>query len=125
MFPKTADQTAAPPIPARNPGSNAGKSVLGTDLKITGEIVTSGAVEILGEVDGNIAADALTVGHEGRVSGAVRATNVEVRGRLDGRVDSESFTMRSTSQVLADVSYTSLVIESGAQIEGRFSKPAR
>ncbi len=120
---KTADQTAAPPIPQRQPGSNAGKSLLGSDLKITGEIISSGTVEVLGEVDGNIAADTLTVGNDGRISGSVRATTIEVKGRLEGKVDSQTFTMRATSQVAADISYAALIIESGASIEGRFTKP--
>lgn len=126
MFSKTADPTAAPsspPSPSRPGGNNASRSVLGPDLKITGEIVSSGTVEVLGEVDGNLTADTLTIGTEGRISGSVRAGTVEVKGRLDGKVDSNTFTMRASARVAADVSYVSLVIESGATIEGRFSKP--
>ncbi|MDB5658074.1 MAG: hypothetical protein JWS10_689, partial [Cypionkella sp.] len=47
---------------------------------------------------------------------------VEVKGKLDGRVDSQTFTLRAAAQVAADISYTTLIIESGAQIEGRFTK---
>ena len=121
MFSKTADPTSSPLPPVG--GSNASRSVLGTDLKITGEITSSGTIEVLGEVDGNITAATLTVGSSGRVSGSVTANTIEVVGRLDGKVDSGSFTMRAASQVAADVSYSSLVIESGAQIEGRFARP--
>ena len=122
MFSKTADPTASPaPRPAGN--GNAARSILASDLKITGEITSSGTIEVLGEVDGNITAATLTVGSSGRVSGSVTANTIEVVGRLDGKVDSGSFTMRAASQVAADVSYSSLVIESGAQIEGRFARP--
>ncbi|MBE2275056.1 MAG: polymer-forming cytoskeletal protein [Rhodobacteraceae bacterium] len=123
MFSKSADPTSAPPIPARSGGSNVGKSVLGQDLKITGEVVSSGVVEVLGEVEGNLSAETLTIGNDGRISGAVRANSIEVKGRLDGRVDSESFAMRSSAQVVAEITYSTLVIESGARIEGRFSSP--
>ncbi len=123
MFNKTADPTS-PPIsrPAAPPGGNSAKSILGSDLRITGEISCSGTVEIMGEIDGNITAHALIVGQEGRVSGSVKADSVEVKGRLDGKVDSQNFAMRSTSNVAADITYGSLVIESGAQIEGRFTR---
>ena len=124
MFSKTADPTGAP-VPRPASSTNASRSVLGPDLRITGEITSSGTVEVLGEIDGNISADSLTIGNEGRISGAVRAATIEVKGRLDGKVESGSFTMRASAQVTADIAYQSLIIESGAQIEGRFSRPAR
>lgn len=126
MFSKTSDPTSAPAVPAAagrvKSGSNANSSVLGADLKITGEVISAGTIEILGEIDGNITADQLTIGSEGRVSGSVRANTIEVRGRVEGKVDCDSFIMRAASVVTADVTYASLSIESGATIEGRFIK---
>ncbi|NPD15687.1 polymer-forming cytoskeletal protein [Xinfangfangia sp. D13-10-4-6] len=122
MFSKTADQTSEPAAPHGAGRSNANRSVLGPDLKITGEITSTGALEILGEVDGNITADGLIVGQNGRVSGTVNAGSVEVNGRLDGKVSSRQFVMRSAAQVAADIGYQTLVIESGAVIEGRFTR---
>ena len=123
MFSKTADPTSAPtPSRPAAPGGNAGRSVLGADLRITGEITTTGSVEILGEIDGNITANGLIVGQEGRVTGSVSAQTVEVRGKLDGKVACDSFTLRSSAQVKADITTAGIVIESGAQIEGRFLK---
>jgi len=126
MFSKTADPTSAPsPAVSRptSPGSNAGRSVLGADLRITGEISTTGSVEVLGEIDGNITAHGLTIGQEGRVKGSVSANMVEVKGKLDGKVACESFTLRSTAEVKADVTTAGIVIESGAVMDGRFLKP--
>lgn len=123
MFSKTADPTSVPtPSRPAAPGGNAGRSVLGADLRITGEITTTGSVEILGEIDGNITANGLIVGQEGRVTGSVSAQTVEVRGKLDGKVTCDSFTLRSSAEVKADVTTAGIVIESGAQIEGRFLK---
>lgn len=117
MFSKPADPMNAPPRPGI---SNTGKSVLGSDLKIVGEITSSGSIEILGEVDGNLTARNVAIGGEGRVKGTIQAETVEVKGALDGRVATGGFTLRATAQVEADVMYTTLVIESGAQIEGSF-----
>ena len=121
MFSKTAEPNSAPAPRSRGTG-NAALSVLGSDLKITGEISSTGAVEVYGEIDGNITAETITVGAEGRVSGALSAKSVEVKGHVDGKIFTQSFTMRASSQVTADVSYSTTVIETGAQIEGRFSK---
>ena len=120
MFSKTADPTVTPPTTGALRTSNA-KSVLAQDLRITGEITSSGSIEILGEVDGTIHARGLTVGPEGRVSGTVTAEVVEIKGKLDGKVVSESFTLRAAAEVVAEVTYTTLVIESGASIEGTFA----
>lgn len=124
MFSKTADPTSAPPVarPA-SAGSNSARSVLGADLRITGEITSAGSVEVLGEIDGNITANGLIIGQEGRVKGSISAHSVEVKGTLDGKVGCESFTLRSTAQVKADVRTNAIVIESGAEIDGRFLKP--
>jgi len=123
MFSKTADPTSLPSIPRpATPGSNAGRSVLGADLRITGEVVTTGSVEVLGEIDGNISAHGLLIGQEGRVKGSIEADTVEVKGRLDGKVACQSFTLRSSASVKADVTTAGIVIESGAVMEGRFLK---
>lgn len=124
MFSKTSDPTSAPSVPRPSaPGTNSARSVLGADLKITGEITSSGSVEVLGEIDGNITANGLIVGNEGRVKGSINAHTVEVKGKLDGKVSCENFTLRASSEVKADVNTSALVIESGATIEGRFLKP--
>ena len=124
MFSKTAEPTSAPPVarPATT-GSNSARSVLGADLRITGEITSAGSVEVLGEIDGNITANGLIIGQEGRVKGSVNAHTVEVKGKFDGKVICETFTLRASSEVKADVTTGGLVIESGARIEGRFLKP--
>ena len=119
MFSKTSDPTAAPSTAGR-PASNT-KSVLAQDLKIVGEITCNGTIEVLGEIEGNLSARGLVVGAEGRVAGSVVADAVEVKGKLNGRVSSDSFTLRAAARVAADITYTTLVIESGAQIEGTFT----
>ena len=43
-----------------------------------------------------------------------------MKGALDGRVATGGFTLRATAKVEADITYATVVIESGAQIEGSF-----
>ena len=123
MFSKSPEPTTsatAPVVSNRSGGGNT-KSVLASDLRITGEISSTGTIEVLGEIEGNLTARGLIVGAEGRVNGTVSAEMVEVKGRLDGRVSTQTFALRATAEVAADVTYTTLVIESGALIEGKFS----
>lgn len=117
MFNKTADPTNAPV------GRNANtKSIFAADLKISGEVSSAGDIEMAGEVDGNITARSISIAADGRMNGAVKAETVEVKGQLDGQVEAGSFALRASAKVAADVAYATLVIESGAHIEGRFSK---
>ncbi|NEY92089.1 bactofilin family protein [Tabrizicola oligotrophica] len=121
MFSKTADQTPAPPRAPAGATSNT-RSVLGADLKITGDIRSSGSVELLGEVEGTIQAQSLIIGGDGLMSGDISADTVEIKGRLSGQIASQSLTLRAAAQVTGNVAYSTLVIESGAQIEGRFTR---
>jgi cytoskeletal protein CcmA (bactofilin family) len=123
MFTKTEPMTSssAPSVPnAARPGGNS-KSILASDLRIVGEISSTGQIEVLGEVEGNLVAKGLLIGTEGRVSGTVHSDIVEVKGVLNGSVKSQSFALRSTAEVQADITYSTLTIESGAQIEGKFA----
>ena len=125
MFSKTPDPTAAPtsqpPAVQSRSGSGNTKSVLAQDLRITGEISSTGTIEVLGEIEGNLTARGLVVGAEGKMTGTVSAETVEVKGRLDGRVATIAFALRASAEVAADITYTTLVIESGAQVEGKFT----
>ncbi|WP_050521959.1 bactofilin family protein [Pseudorhodobacter wandonensis] len=103
-----------------SPGSNVGKSVLASDLKITGDIISKGSVEVMGDVEGSINAETLVLSHEGKVKGTISAKTIDLRGTLNGKIDSTTLTLRSAAHVTADVTYSALTIESGAQVEGSF-----
>ena len=121
-------KTAETDVPPRNPTRSTapgGRTVLASDIRLNGDLSSTGTVEILGEVSGDITAHTLIVGAEGQVKGSVSAEAVEVRGHLDGKVSCLSFTLRSSAIVTAEVNYDTLVIESGAQIDGRFKHARR
>lgn len=121
MFSKTADPTAPPTRPSSGGAASNTRSTLAADLKITGDIRSTGSIELLGEVDGTLSAQNVLIGGDGRMTGDISAEQVEIKGRHEGRVASQTFTLRASAQVKADIGYSTLIIESGAQIEGRFS----
>ncbi|MEZ5913845.1 MAG: polymer-forming cytoskeletal protein [Paracoccaceae bacterium] len=104
-----------------NAAGGAGRSVLGPDLTITGNITSTGEMELHGQHTGDIEAKALVVGSDGSTSGKTNAESVEILGHLDGSVSCVSMTIRSTARVRAKITYEKLVIESGAEVEGRFT----
>lgn len=120
--PAETDSALRTPPRASVPG---GRTVLDADIRLSGDLSSAGTVEILGEVAGDITAQTLIVGAGGLVKGSVKAEAVEVRGTLDGQVSCLSFTLRSSAVVTAEVTYDALIIESGAQIDGRFRRAER
>lgn len=117
MFSKTHDDR-----PATGRGGQV--SVLASDLVITGVIASEGTIELHGNVDGELAAATLVVGNDGRMKGKVQAGQVDLRGEMDGAVSCGSLTLRAAARLHADCQSSRLVIESGAEVEGRFSRPA-
>ncbi|WP_151720582.1 bactofilin family protein [Gemmobacter serpentinus] len=107
---------------SHRPSAAAGRSLIGADVTITGDIGAEGTVEVTGTVEGKIAARAAIVGAGGRVTGAISAETVDIRGQMDGKISCVVLILRSAAEVRADVNYQNLTIESGAQIEGRFTR---
>ena len=114
------DAKTMPPIAPPRP---AGRSVLAADLRITGDIVAEGAVEVMGEIEGSVRAKTFLVAQDGRMTGTVTADSVEVRGNMQGGITCETLTLRSAAKVQADIVYRTVAIESGAQIDGTLKKP--
>jgi cytoskeletal protein CcmA (bactofilin family) len=118
MFSKSNDLT----LPASAPPTfgGLGKSVLASDLVITGDILTTSTVEVSGKVEGKIVAKSLIIGVDGHVTGQISAENVEVRGKFGGTIATQSLELRSACDLQGEVVYATLSIESGAVVEGQF-----
>ncbi|MDF1718302.1 MAG: polymer-forming cytoskeletal protein [Antarcticimicrobium sp.] len=93
-------------------------SVLSSDLHITGNLKTSGDIQVEGTVEGDIRAHLLTVGETATIKGEVSADDVVVNGRIVGRVRGLKVRLTSTARVEGDIIHKTIAIESGAHFEG-------
>lgn len=93
-------------------------SQLSADLHITGNLKTSGDIQIEGTVDGDIRAHLLTVGEGATVNGECMADDVVVNGRIVGTVRGLKVRLTSTARVEGDIIHKTIAIESGAHFEG-------
>lgn len=93
-------------------------SVLSSDLTITGNIRTTGDIQIEGTVDGDIRAHLLTVGESATIKGEIVADDIVVNGRVVGRVRGLKVRLTSTARVEGDIIHKTIAIESGAHFEG-------
>jgi len=119
MFTKTNDQATA--VGAAPAGYAKSKSVLASDLQITGDITSTSMIEISGRIEGKVAAKSLMIGAEGRVTGSIAAGHVDVSGKFDGTIATQGLVLRSSCDVKAQMLYTTLSIETGARIDGTFT----
>ena len=100
------------------PKSKPPASVLSADLTITGNIKTTGDINIEGNVEGDIRAHLLTVGEGATVKGECIADDVVVNGRVVGKVRGLKVRLTSTARVEGDIIHKTIAIESGAHFEG-------
>ena len=123
--PDTAAAASAAPInkPAAEfkpaaPKAKPPASILSSDLQITGNLKTTGDIQVEGRVDGDIRAHLLTIGEGATVKGETIADDVVVNGRVIGRVRGLKVRLTSTAQVEGDIIHKTIAIESGAHFEG-------
>jgi cytoskeletal protein CcmA (bactofilin family) len=119
--PKAPDMPSPPRpefTPSAAPKAKPPASVLSTDLTITGNMRTTGDIQVEGTVEGDIRAHLLTIGEGATVKGEVVADDVVVNGRIVGRVRGLKVRLTSTARVEGDIIHKTIAIESGAHFEG-------
>lgn len=98
--------------------SNSASSIIGPDLTIEGTVVSGGALQIDGEIRGDVRCVSLVLGEKALVTGGVVAEDVVVEGRVDGSISGHTITLRASSHVEGDIQHQCLTIEQGAFFEG-------
>lgn len=126
---KPADTVAPEVKPAATPLRTAEReivSTLGAGLLITGNIVSTGGVQVFGRVVGDIHAAHLVVGKGANIEGNVRAQDVIIDGTFKGTIHGNVVKLQSTAMVEGEVYNRSLAIDQNANFEGvarRLSQP--
>ena len=103
---------------ASAPKAKPPASVLSADLHVTGNMKTTGDIQVEGTVEGDIRAHLLTIGETATIKGEVTADDVVINGRIVGRVRGLKVRLTSTARVEGDIIHKTIAIESGAHFEG-------
>ena len=91
-------------------------STIREDLKITGDVASTGEIHLDGHVQGDVNWGALVLGESFSVEDSVTADEVAIGGRLIGSVRA---LLQSTSHVEGDLIHQSIAVEQGAFFEGK------
>ncbi len=124
--PTASESKAIPAAPAKAsefrsaaaPKAKPAASVLSTDLHITGNLKTTGDIQVEGTVEGDIRAHLLTIGETATIKGEIIADDVVINGRIVGRVRGLKVRLTATARVEGDIIHKTIAIESGAHFEG-------
>jgi len=112
--PVQRQQTASSPMAATF-------SILGTDVSIKGNVSATADLHIDGSVEGDITCTALVQGEQSTVTGAIRAESARLSGTINGSIEAGALVILKTARIHGDVTYDTLTIEQGAQVDGKFS----
>lgn len=113
MFSKNKNNISQQPAQARMV-----PSIVSADLKIIGDLESSGEVQIDGEVSGDIRAKVLLVGESATIRGEVLAETVRVHGNVYGQIKAKFVNLAKTAHVVGDILHENLSIQEGAFLEG-------
>ena len=120
--PSVSSNIATPSTPASNPPRSNSASVIGSGLKIQGEITGDSDLIIEGEAHGRIRMvnGRVTVAPKGRVNADIEAVEISVEGFVQGGLKaSDKVRLGPASQVQGSVMTPRIAIEDGARLRGK------
>jgi len=113
MFSKGKKEVEVTRAPSRNP-----PSIISASLRIVGNLVSDGDIQVDGTVDGDVQSHTLTVSQGAAVNGGIAAESVRIDGAVNGHIKASNVILGATARVLGDIVHTQLVVEAGAFLEG-------
>ncbi len=103
-------------------GAKQEVTTVAAGMKIVGTVTASGAVEIEGELEGEVQCGSLLVARGGKVKGSVSAESIVVDGVVEGPIQASDIILKSAAHVLGDIACQTVSIEKGAFIEGKLQR---
>lgn len=96
-------------------------NILNAGTRITGDLISEGDLRVDGSVKGNLEVKTkLVLGISCNVEGNIKALNCDVSGNVTGDIAvTELLTIKASAKVRGDISCGKLVIEAGAEFNGR------
>lgn len=93
-------------------------STIGSGMTITGNIVSTGAIQVFGQVLGDIHAARLIICDGAIVEGKLLAQDAVIEGTFKGTIHANTVKLQSSAKVDGEIYNKSLSIEQDAQFEG-------
>ena len=93
-------------------------ALLGPDLRILGEVLYRGSLEIQGAVGGVVRCPKIVIRDGAWIRGELIADQVWVDGFVEGQITANAVTLASNAHMLGSIFHNILTVEKGALHEG-------
>ncbi len=122
MFLKDSKTSNSASTPAASPKaaqvSRGVSSIISPDVKITGNLKSSGDIQVDGTIEGDVDCRQLIVGEGATVRGAITCEIVRVSGTIQGQIKADFVNLDRTAKVTGDIFHGKLTIEEDASFDG-------
>lgn len=110
----------------RNRAADSGAAtinIVGVGTIINGDITSNGDIRIDGTVTGKVVSKAkVVIGASCVIDGDIEAQNADISGRVNGKLTvSETLFLKPSAYINGDIMVNKLVVESGAEFNGKCS----
>ena len=106
-----------------NTSSKDGKdrvpSLISPSMRVVGDLICGGDVQVDGAIEGDISARSVTVSEGATAKGQITADKVMIRGEVHGQITADSVELGRTARIMGDIVHNDLSIERGAYLEGQ------
>src|SRR5213083_2905133 len=103
---------APPPDNPKVSAKNLAPTIISADLRIKGDVIGSGDIQIDGIVEGDVHSRSITVGEGAEVRGSLSADTVRVYGTVaGGTIKATTVTLAKTAKVHSDIIHQTMALE--------------
>ena len=121
MFSREKTGATLPKASRSNP---PGLSFIGPEVLVSGDLATDAQLHVDGRIDGNVRCSQLVQGEAGIIAGNIQAEEARIAGTVEGQVNVRTLFVEASAKILGDVTYETLSMDAGAQLEGRLARRA-
>jgi len=87
-------------------------------MQVDGNLISAGNIRIEGRVNGEVDARAVDITPGAFVDGSIHAQVVQIGGTVKGQVEAKRVKIQQSGEMVGDVVYEVLEVESGSRFEG-------
>src|SRR5256885_11734986 len=114
MFSKASSKPGQPSsasdgqkIPVKKSGA---PSIISPDLRVNGDLVCSGDIQVDGWIEGDIQSRNVVIGEGATVHGGIQGENVRVCGIVNGQIRADHVTLEKSARGTGDILHQNLPI---------------
>lgn len=97
-------------------------TVIGVDMKISGDITGDSTIRIDGNVDGNVSVKkGVILGEKSSVTGNLKSDYIVIYGKQNGNINAKGLYLKASGVINGDINVEIVEIEAGGKYNGKLN----